>query len=428
MTDQPGRRKRKYSSVYVIYRRLRFVRHRRKFLKKQRKEQKLRELSERQQIREQFSEHVTSSRSQTRARARADRAEARRVKQEMAAEARERREMMRVEMAEQARLERERMLSEKARIKLERKRLMRFYMRSRIKGFFRSFRSLTPRNIQLRISEFRRNAPIRRKFLVIALNSTALFLASYLFLYLVSQAVTVMTAGFFDYPTTVYYYEIYFNISPEAWYHDSVKTIFSSGPLVNLVIGISFLIIYHNIRELPGMFKLFFLWGFLHAVNMLFGAMLVGTLFETGVGHVISWMYVMDTGKLMYSMVSIFVLVMAGLMTTRSFLISANSYFNEINENNRSFFMVPQVFIPYLIGNLILIAIRQPKFIYYDTFVALAMILPVLPVLISYRSYHEMYFEEEEKTLRISWVSLLILGGLTLIFRGLLSFGLRFPG
>jgi hypothetical protein len=127
-------------------------------------------------------------------------------------------------------------------------------------------------------------------------------------------------------------------------------------------------------------------------------------------------------------MVSIFVLVMAGLMTTRSFLISANSYFNEINENNRSFFMVPQVFIPYLIGNLILIAIRQPKFIYYDTFVALAMILPVLPVLISYRSYHEMYFEEEEKTLRISWVSLLILGGLTLIFRGLLSFGLRFPG
>ncbi len=428
MTDQPGRRKRNYTSVYVIYRRLRFVRHRRKSLKKLRKEQKLRELAERQQIREQFSDHVTHTRLQTLDKARAERAEARRIKQELAAEARERRELMRVEMAEQAKLRRERMQSEKVRIRLERKRLMRFYFRSRIKGFFRSFRTLTPRNIRHRFAEFRRNAPIRRQFVVIALNSTALFLAAYLFLFLVSQAVTVLTASFFDYPTIVYYYEIYFNISPEAWYHDSVKTIFSSGPLVNMAIGISFLIIYHNIRELPGMFKLFFLWGFLHAVNMLFGAMLVGTLFETGVGHVISWMYVMDTGKLMYSIVSIFVLVMAGLMTTRSFLISANSYFNEINENNRSFFMVPQVFIPYLAGNLILIALRQPKFVYYDTFVALTMILPILPVLLSYRSYHELFFEEEQKTLRISWVSLLILVLFMLIFRGLLSLGIRFPG
>ncbi len=55
------------------------------------------------------------------------------------------------------------------------------------------------------------------------------------------QVITVIAASFFNYPTIVHYYEIYFNISPEAWYHDSVKTIFSSGPLVNFTVGITFL-------------------------------------------------------------------------------------------------------------------------------------------------------------------------------------------
>jgi hypothetical protein len=39
-----------------------------------------------------------------------------------------------------------------------------------------------------------------------------------------------------------------------------------------------------------------------------------------------------------------------------------------------------------------------------------------------------LFFEEEQKTLRISWVSLLILVLFMLIFRGLLSLGIRFPG
>jgi hypothetical protein len=251
---------------------------------------------------------------------------------------------------------------------------------------------------------------------------------AYFALFIVSQAITVIAASFFDYPTIVYYYEIYFNISPEAWFHDSVKTIFSSGPLVNFVIGITFLIFYNNIKESTGPFKLFFLWGFLHAVNMLFGALLVGTLFGAGVGHVISWMYIMDTGKVLYSIISIFLLVIAGLLSTRQFLISGNTYYNEINKSNRTSFIIGQVLIPFLFGNAFLVFLRQPRFIFYDTFTGIALIMCIIPILLTYRSYNELYFEEDEKSPKVVWISLIVLAAVVFFFRFILETGLRFGG
>jgi hypothetical protein len=298
----------------------------------------------------------------------------------------------------------------------------------KFRNFLNFIHSFNIPTIKLKISEFRDNAPKRKRFAIIFFNSTVLYLLAYLALFLLSQAVTVISAKFFDYPTIVHYYEIYFNISPEAWYHDSVKTIFSAGPLVNFVIGITFIIIYSNIRDLTGPFKLFFLWGFLHAVNMLFGALLVGTLFETGVGHVISWMYIMDTGKVLYSIISIFLLIIAGLLATKQFLISGNTYYNEINNSNRASFMISQVLLPYLLGNAFLIILRQPRFIFYDSFIGLALIICILPVLATARSYNELYFEEGELKPKIAWRPVLVLIAVILFFRGVLEIGIRFSG
>ncbi len=426
MNGLPARKKRGFSSVYKIYRRLRFIRHKRRSLRETQRLLRREEEEKRREVKESFREHAKTEKQLAREKARLLRTEQKQWKREQHKELRLKKKELSEEIRLQAEAKHQRLLADKRRLRSERRRLLRYFLRNRIRDFFLSFRTVTPGNIGNKFRAFRQSLPARKKFAMIAVNSTVLYLGSYLFLFLLGQAVTVIAAGFFDYPTIVYYYEVYFNISPTQWYHDSVKTIFSAGPLFNLVVGVSFLIIYHNIREAEGIFKLFFLWGFLHAVNMLFGAMLVGTLFETGVGHVISWMYVMDTGRLMYSVVSIFFLVLAGLLTTRSFLISGNAYLNEVNHQNRSFLMIPQVFLPYILGNVILILLRQPKFIYYDTFIGLTMILCILPVMITYRSYHELYFDEEEKRLRISWPGVFTLVLLLLFFRVVLAQGLRF--
>jgi hypothetical protein len=410
---------------YRIYRRLKFIRYKKKLLKKQKIAIKEQEKKEQREQLEHLREFRLSERKNRQIKQKAEREEARRLrielKKEISLREKQAKEEWNALTLEDKKKQELAFLEEKK----ARKTARRQSIKTRRRNFSQLLSSFNYRNLKKRLIAFRDNAPYRRRFYLISFNSTVLFLLSYFFLFLFSQAITVMAAQFFDYPTIVYYYEIYFNIGQESWYHDSVKTIFSSGPIVVFVIGITFLIIYSKIRETAGAFKLFFLWGFLHAVNMLFGALLIGTLFETGVGHVISWMYIMDTGKVLYSIISIFLLVIAGIIATKQFLVSGNTYYNEMNHFNRKSFILAQVLMPYLIGNALLLLIRQPRFVFYDSFIALTLIITLIPVLTTYQTYHDLYFEEDEKKPGIAWKAMLVLAFLVLIFRGLLSIGLH---
>jgi hypothetical protein len=226
----------------------------------------------------------------------------------------------------------------------------------------------------------------------------------------------------------VYYYEVYFNISSEAWYHHSVKTIYSSGPLALFVLGIVSLIIFNNLKEFTGNLKLFFIWAFLHGVNMLFGALLVGNLFDTGIGYVLSWLYITDTGKLLTSTFSVFMLIVTGMIVARPVMISGNHYFNEINRENRWFFVIFQMVLPFLAGNIFLVILRSPHFMYYETFINIVLAIPLMAILASTSNQHDLYFEEGEKKVRIGWVFIVILTVIVLFYRGLFATGLRIGG
>jgi hypothetical protein len=414
--------------LYKIYRRIRFVRYKKRLDKKNKSELRSKELREQKAIRIQQREYKLSESQRQQIKIKTDRLEARKLKKDLREEIKRSNKMARLEWEKLSREDKAKARQELLEEKKQLKQLQRQYRKEIIKNFFRAIRSVNRATLKIKIKEFRNNAPKRKRLALISFNSTVFFLLSYFVLFLTAQAITVIAASFFDYPTTVYYYEVYFNISPEAWFHDSVKTIFSSGPLVNFIIGITFIIIYSNIREITGPFKLFFLWGFLHSVNMLFGAMLVGTLFETGVGHVISWMYIMDTGKVLYSTISIFLLVITGLIITRQFLISGNTYYKEMNSANRTAFIIAQVLLPYLAGNLFLILLRQPMFVFYDTFTVITLIIIIIPVLATYRTYNELYFEEEEKKPGLAWISMAVVLLLVLFFRVVLEKGIRFGG
>lgn len=428
MSSQTQHKKRSYSFIYKIYRRIRFVRHKKKTIKKNNLELKQNEIRELNEKRTHLQDFILSEKQNKRLKLKAERKESKNYKRNLKEEFRQRKQLDKLEWVNLSIEEKKRKKQARIDAKIERKRRIRHNLKFQLGKFMTSFRSINIRNFKRKLRDFRKNAPERRLFALISFNSTVLYLLAYFSLFFISQIITVIAASFFDYPTTVYYYEIYFNISPESWFHDSVKTIFSSGPLVVFVIGIIFLILYNNIREDAGAYKLFFLWGYLHAVNMLFGAMLVGSMFETGVGYVVSWMYIMDTGKVLYSVISIFLLVLAGLVSTKQFLISANTYHNEINQNNRNSFIIAQVFMPYLAGNVFLILLRQPRFVFYDTFIGITLIICIIPILVTYRSFNELYFEEDEKKPQLALKGMAILLLLLLIFRGALGIGLRFGG
>lgn len=309
--------------------------------------------------------------------------------------------------------------------------------KERRKQFFleiKTFDRHTIKNWFRRFLDFTENRDKRHNFFVISVNSLVLFLLSYMTIYIISQMITVMVASTFDYKTVLYYYKIYYDIESHAWNADSVKILFSILPVNGLFMGTIFIIFYGTFRNEPGNLKLFFLWGFVHGVVMFFGSLLMGTLLNKDFGWVIAYLYYRDTGKMIFSIISIFALVAIGGLIAKSFLISGNAYFNFINKRNRRFMLNGQVIFPAVTGTILLAIIKIPDQFYYGTvdemyfeFLKLfSLIILIIPLVMAFRSYDETYFDEEPRRIFLNWKLLIITAIVVIAFRFGLIAGITF--
>jgi hypothetical protein len=382
----PG--KKKYNIFYKIYRRLRYL----KYIKRKRK-----------QVLKEFEKQASR--------------EAREVKLKE-------KKRLRIEKSEdkkKKRLERKQRSEEYRKIRTEQ---AQFIKENKNKYIATAILSVNRRNIHKAYLDFKKSKTLRGEFTSIMINATALFVLSYLFIFFFSMLASAIASTIFDFSSIIYYYNVYFFIRSDEWYADAVKVIFSSGPVVALFLGTLLLIIFSYIREDKGIFKMFYFWGFLHGYSFFFGGLLTGTLFSRGFGHVIIWSYIMDTGKLVYSFISVAVLITIGLLSTKSFLISANSYYTNINKKNRTPFIFAQVVMPFILGTIILTLIRLPKIDEYFIFVTLTLLLVIIPILANYRFYPVLYFEEEKITIKTNlklFISTIII---IVLFRIILAIGI----
>jgi len=266
---------------------------------------------------------------------------------------------------------------------------------------------------------------LRGDQLTITMNSLMLFLMSYFFIDLLSNLSMAITSLLFEYKTIVYYYNIEFLVDYDEWFADSVKTIFATGPTVGLIIALLSLIIYSKVYLENGVLKILLLWAMFHGANSIIGGTLMGNLLGKGFGYVIMYLYYSDTGKLIMSLLMIMLSIIIGTVSTKYWIMSANSYYNYSKPHNRAIFMISQVLIPFVIGTLLIWLITLPKGLIYDTSVNISMIFMVLPPLLLNKYYQEYYFDEEPR--KIKYATKIIL--FTIIFVGamriLLDIGLR---
>lgn len=200
---------------------------------------------------------------------------------------------------------------------------------------------------------------------------------------------------FFDYKSIIYYNEVLWLVKTEQWFGDSVKTIYASAPILLGIISIFLTIIYTYLRTEKGLIKLFLLWCILHGFNYFFGSLLVGSIFGKGMGHAIMWSYTSDSEKVIYSIVAITALVLTGVFITRSFLLTANSYYSKLEPGESHRFIWAQVILPFFIGNGIIALLMSPGLVIHDYTVASALIISIIPIAIRYRYYPALYFDEE---------------------------------
>jgi hypothetical protein len=265
-----------------------------------------------------------------------------------------------------------------------------------------------------------------REYMIIALNSLFFFLMAYFIVAFIEKLGMAFTAMHFDYKSVIYYYKVEYLVDYDAWYADSVKAIFASGPILCTIIATLWVILYSKIYLEDGLLKLLLLWGIFHGFNSLLGGALIGALSGKEFGYAIMYMYYSDTGKLVIALVMLLLMVVLGSSSVKFWIFSANSYFNFSKPGKRQLFIVSQVFIPYLLGNALIILINNPKQTAYHIMVNLSLIFMLIPVLLLSRYHQEYYFDEKNKKIKLSVSSLLAVVILIAIYRIGLEYGLRF--
>ncbi len=244
----------------------------------------------------------------------------------------------------------------------------------------------------------------RRNFWVIAINSTSTFVLSYLFVFYLNYSVKILMIGVFDYPIVITYDTVYFLIRDYEWTHDSVRLIYSAGPILVFIFGILSLMVYNGFVDEDGRMKIIFIWFSLHAFNFVFSGLSIGNIFTHELGHVFNWMYLHDTAKMLIALVGFFGLILSAFVITRPLFLSANAYFNKISEKNMPFFITAQVVVPYLIGSVIGILFFLPDIPIQEQYSWVVMGVLLIIVLTRMNGMEAHEFDDEQKEVgNISW-------------------------
>jgi hypothetical protein len=126
-----------------------------------------------------------------------------------------------------------------------------------------------------------------------------------------------------------------------------------------------------------------------------------------------------------YSILAITALFLLGVFITRSFLISANSYYPHLEKHNHRKFIWAQVILPYIAGNILIGLIMFPEMLWYDMTVALCVGISLLPVAIGYRFLPSLYFEEDNTRPRLLPWPVIIPAAFLILYRLVLAFGIK---
>ncbi len=252
--------------------------------------------------------------------------------------------------------------------------------------------------------------------LKIVANSTAYYLLSYLFVFVIYQLTTLLAAGLFHFPVELDYSRIIFLVARYDWYFDSVKIIYSAGPLVALITAIFMAVVAYRYKEYTGSLKLFFIWGLVHCISLFLGSAYAGALLSEGFGHVLIWMFMGDTGKLIITLLALFLLAATGIGISRMFLLSANTYYNLLKTENRLSFVINQFILPFFAGTFIIIAIRFPLNA-YELLRVITPIIILLTLLLNSFSYSVLYFDEKPKKIKLYTRLILATAVIYLVYR-----------
>lgn len=265
----------------------------------------------------------------------------------------------------------------------------------------------------------------RSLFTLVSINSTFLFLLAYILIFFLYNVATALAAFAFEIPTIIQYNDIAFLIKGVGWNSDSVKVVYSAGPLAALLAGIILIIVYNIVAEENGILRLLVLWMFAHSVVFFFGEIMMGSLFGRGFGYVLMYLYAKDTVMMVITVLCLIGIMALGFRFARLFVVSANIYFNELPAFYIRKFLAFQFILPFIAGNVVIYLVKLPGISPYEVTLNLTMVFLLIPVMIQSSRLEDFYFDEDPRRNRIYLILALITTGALIAFRIILGSGLK---
>ena len=265
----------------------------------------------------------------------------------------------------------------------------------------------------------------QKNYFYYTINSTALFIIAYLAVYMLYQFAVMITASNWKLDSVLLYYDLAFNDYSPLWSRTNIIIVTLSGPLVCLVTGFLFYRFFSTRKKVKGFVKLFFLWIAMIGLNFFFGAWANGISFDQGFGYVPAWLYLNVFWQILIALIFLFLLGIIGYYSVPKFLDTSKSAYR-VRPENKNKFLFYQVLLPYLIGSLIIILVRIPNILPYDTGNLITLIFGLVPMVFNRYARPTVAIEKEKKRpTDIRWWYIVIFVVLILAYRIGLNNGLH---
>jgi len=262
----------------------------------------------------------------------------------------------------------------------------------------------------------------RTKFIIVALNGTAIYVVAYYVVWALHQLAKVGIARFYHLRGTWDPSRIIFTMADAEWWRTAIVAVHGIGPVVVFVAGlITFRWYWKSERARPGQFKLLLLWIALHACNAVFGALLSDTFIQTGFWYVPDW--VLRLGNAF----NVIVALLAGLVQLALGYFGAVAFLQAHDSKtvmryaNRQLMVISTLIVPWVAGGAFIAATKLGYLSLYEALHLLMMGLLVTPMALGCLNDTFSSTVHRAKSTHVVWGMVLLAVVAALVWRMALS-------
>jgi len=183
---------------------------------------------------------------------------------------------------------------------------------------------------------------------------------------------------------------------------DFIKGGLQTNPGVSLLIAGLSLVLFRQFASRRFSAGILLVWMIIQGFADFSGGIVARALFNHGMCYVFTCFRVMDTGRVVISILCIYFVLLMSILLTRTFLFTANVYYNDLKGKARFRFGIVQFLIPFVLWNFMTTLIELPQINIINILIRVSALIILVPLIVNTVYIHDLYFDEEPRPASVS--------------------------